>query len=100
MSTKKFFEFVVEGREVDYALYWVLAYSAREALLRYVSFAEELNFAKMKALEQLDFEYGIELANEFLQDRIVNVHSIEDFWYTSADTYITVIKEPNDEQSE
>lgn len=81
----KLYEFIVEGDGIDYCVYRVLGTNESNALIKYCKYTGEIKGAHMEAICSLCFESAIQLANEWLSDRIINIHEVKNDIFFGSD---------------
>lgn len=87
---KETYEFILEGRGVDYRIYWIISESAKSALIKVCSL-QGIEGVVARAIEALDLHDAIELANKFLEWEIVDIHTIGDVLYDNPKNNIEEI---------
>ena len=93
MPDKKMYEFIVEGSGIDFSVYLVSAVNPGNALIKYCKYTEEIKGAHMEAICSLCFESAIQLANEWLEYKIINIHEVGEEIFSLSDCRIKTIKQ-------
>lgn len=92
MEEQKWYEFITESNVIDYGIYWVQGFNPSNALITYCKYTEEIKGAHLEAICSLCFESAIQLANEWLHDRIINIHEIGNEIFSIANCNIQIIE--------
>lgn len=82
MSEENKFAIIVTGHDVDFRIYMVNAEDTKEALIKYCEWSGELNDVKMEAVRAVCFDSAVILANEWLEDPVVQIHKVEDIMFS------------------
>lgn len=91
LMTDRRYEFIVDGADIDYAIYWIYASDLKVALLKICDYFGVSELHK-RALRSLGIEDAIDLVNEWLEYKIVNIHELGNVFYNDAYSNITEIK--------
>lgn len=91
MSDEKRYEFITEGSGIDCGVHWVCGVNPSNALINYCKYTEEIKGARMEAICSLCFESAIQLANEWLVEKILNIHEIGAEIFSVSSCRITTI---------
>ena len=81
------YEFVCETDSVSCNVYWVTGYNFGNALINYCKYTGEIKGAKMEAICSVCDSSAIELANEWLSEKIIHVHLVD------KGTWVYAVKE-------
>ena len=88
---EKWYEFITEGNDIDYRIYWVHGTNPSNALINYCKYTEEIKGAHMESICSLCFKSAIQLANEWLDNKIVNINEIADGIFCLPDCHIETV---------
>lgn len=91
MSDGKWYEFITEGSGIDFKVCWVWGIDPSNALINYCRYYDKIKGAHMEAICSVCFESAIQLANEWLDNKIVNIHEVGDEIFSVSDCNIETI---------
>ena len=88
----KMYEFITEDDRLYLMVYRVRAVNENNALIKYCRYTNEIKGARMEAICSLCFESAIQLANEWLIGKIINVHEVGTEIFTMSNCCMTIIE--------
>lgn len=86
------YAFILDGEGIDFYVYYVFGTNESNALIKYCKYTGEIKGAHMEAICSLCFESAVQLANEWLCDRIIGIHEVANEIFSVPDFKIEIIK--------
>jgi len=90
MDKQLWYEFITEGCDIDYKFYRVPGFNPLTALITYCEYSG-ITGAHLEAICSICFESAIQLANEWLDRKIINIHEVGEEIFLTSDCNIIVV---------